>query len=70
VINQFSQVIVLSALLDILTLMGEELSSATGTRLMVALLDLETADLLPKGGRRDWRTLLKGVAERLSLTRH
>jgi aminoglycoside phosphotransferase (APT) family kinase protein len=48
VINQFGQVVVLSSLLDVDSRQDEEVGPATGTRLLVALLDLELIGLMPK----------------------
>lgn len=49
IINQFGQVVVLSSLLDIDERQDDELGPKTGTRLVVALLDLDLLELLGVG---------------------
>jgi len=63
VINLFGQVVVLSSLLDVDGEIGDDLGPVTGTRLVVALLDLDLARLLPRastsGGIPRWLAPLK-----------
>lgn len=51
IVNQFGQVIVLSSLLNIDEHLDEDLGPKTGTRLVVALLDLELLELFGEGSR-------------------
>jgi hypothetical protein len=67
VINQFSQVIVLSSMLDIGSQMDDDVTAATGARLFSALLDLDLIELVPPGTRFGrWWSLLKRPVGRLA----
>lgn len=70
VINQFGQVVVLSSLLDIDDQLDEELGPRTGTRLVVALLELPLMELMRS--RPVWRQAggrVKRVLRRLVSSR-
>jgi hypothetical protein len=60
VINQFSQVVVLSSLLDVETRLEDGVGAVTGGRLIAALLDLQAAQLVVPGIR--WRRWLLRLA--------
>jgi len=51
VINLFGQTVILSALLDIDAEVGDEVGPVTGTRLVLALIDLDLAKLIPVAPR-------------------
>jgi hypothetical protein len=48
VINQFSQVVFLSSILDIDEQLEDDVGPATGARLLAALLDIEDSEFLPR----------------------